>query len=279
MRFRTWLTNIGTAALFPTMAAGTVATEDLPFQFHDGLIWLQVQARESAKPLNFLLDSGAGVSVINLTTAHELGLKLGRRVTVQGVHQTTTGFWPEHLSAKANSVSLPENFLAIDLNEFSRACKCAVDGLLGADFFRDRLVQIDFAARKIRLLATDSLSGMNNTVPLRVKNNALLAPIRVNGGHTQWVRLDTGCAGALHWVTSKVSAGKSGSELAVALTRISIPMAQTTVSLGKARFEAVPTGLHEDRIFDGEAGLLGTGILSRFRSVTIDARSGRLVLE
>jgi hypothetical protein len=52
----------------------------LPFESAGGLVWLRVEVPQSTGPLNFLLDSGASASVINLPTAKELGLKLGQRV-------------------------------------------------------------------------------------------------------------------------------------------------------------------------------------------------------
>ena len=39
-----------------------------------------------SKPLNFLLDSGAGISAIDLRTARTLGVLLGSRQTVLGVN-------------------------------------------------------------------------------------------------------------------------------------------------------------------------------------------------
>jgi predicted aspartyl protease len=38
----------------------------------------------SGEPLNFLLDSGAGASVLDLTVARRLGLELGESQNVQG---------------------------------------------------------------------------------------------------------------------------------------------------------------------------------------------------
>ncbi len=67
--------------------------------------------------------------------------------------------------------------------------------------------------------------------------------------------------------------------MAIALAEISIPQTKTSVSIGKYEFENVPTGLHEAAIFPGEAGLLGNGLLSRFSTVTIDAKAGRVTLE
>jgi hypothetical protein len=64
----------------------------------------------------------------------------------------------------------------------------------------------------------------------------------------------------------------------VALSRIEVGTSRTTVQLGATRFEQVETGTYERPIFAGEAGLLGNGLLSRFGSVTVDERRGRVIL-
>ncbi len=66
-------------ALLRAEAAPTTLTE-FPFEFREGLLWVEVNVPQSKKPLNFLVDTGAGVSVINLSTAKRIGLKLGREV-------------------------------------------------------------------------------------------------------------------------------------------------------------------------------------------------------
>ena len=113
---------------------------------------------------------------------------------------------------------------------------------------------------------------------MRKEHGAFLVPIGVNGADPKWVRLDTGCAAALHWVTPGARAKSLDHRVSVALTKLSVPQTQATVQLGEVRFEGVTTGLHEKQIFPGEAGLLGVGLLSRFSSVTIDGGAGRLLL-
>jgi hypothetical protein len=66
---------------------------------------------------------------------------------------------------------------------------------------------------------------------------------------------------------------------AVALSSLSIATSFTQVQLGSDTFPEVPTGLHRKEIFPGEAGLLGNGLLSRYRSVIIDWKSSRLFLK
>jgi hypothetical protein len=258
-------------------APGTLA--ELPFQFREGFLWVEVKIPQSEKPLNFLVDTGAGVSAINLSAAKRIGLKLGQEVMVHGVETTLTGYWQQQMTAKAGDVRLPSEYLAVDLEKLSRSCERPVDGLLGADFFRGRVVQIDFDAQKIRLLKPQRGRSPGDSLPLEFRPCGMRVPITVNGHSRQWVRLDTGCATPLQWVTSDVKPEQcSNRQMAIGLTEISIPQTKAAVGLGEYKFQDVPTGLHQQAIFPGEAGLLGNGLLSRFSSVTIDCKRGRLIL-
>ena len=77
-------------------------------------------------------------------------------------------------------------------------------------------------------------------------------------------------------MTSKVQPQKCTSKVAIGLGQLTIPQSATTVSLAGQTFHDVLTGLHREAIFDGEKGLLGNGLLSRFETVTFDSRSGRI---
>lgn len=266
------------AALYSAVAVLSAPTQ-FPFEFHRGLIWVRVNVPLSPEPLNFLLDSGAGVSVINLRTAKRLGIKLGQRVNVRGVGSSAEGFWPLRLKATAGGVELPKECLSVDLAELSKVCECGVDGLLGADFFQDRVVQIDFAESKILLLTSSHATGAVSVVKLNVHRGALLASVRVDGSKPQWLRVDTGCASPLQWVVSGRKTAARHSGVSVGLTELNIPATMTTVTVGSVTFDSVPTGMHQKPIFSGESGLLGIGLLSRFERVTFDAKAGRLVLE
>jgi hypothetical protein len=65
---------------------------EFPFEFREGLLWVQVQASESEKSLNFLLDTGAKASVVNLETAKELRLPQGHPAQVLGVGVSMDAF-------------------------------------------------------------------------------------------------------------------------------------------------------------------------------------------
>jgi len=274
---RLWTLVFFVAALSRPQAA-PVTLAEIPFQYREGLLWIEVSISQSEKPLNFLLDTGAGISTINLATAKRISLKLGQEVTVRGVETTLKGHWQQHMFAKAGGVRLPSEYLAVDLEKLSHSCELPVDGLIGADFFRGRIVQIDFDAQKIRLLKPQKGEESKEGLPLELRPCGMRVPINVDGHSNQWVRLDTGCATALQWVTSDVP-DQCTHQMAIGLAEISIPQTKTTVSIGENQFEDIPTGLHESAIFPGESGLLGNGLLSRFSTITIDAKAGRVILE
>ncbi len=266
------------AAALAGVQAASVSLAEFPFEFREGLLWVEVNVPQSKKPLNFLVDTGAGVSVINLSTAKRIGLKLGREVMVHGVQTMLTGYWQQRMLARVGEVELPQEYLAVDLDKLSSSCERPVDGLVGADFFRNRVVQIDFDENKIRLLKPAKGKKSEVSLPLQLRPCGMRVPITVNGHDRQWVRLDTGCATALQWVTSDVRPKQCGRKMAIGLAEISIPQSATTVGIGGQEFGNVPTGLHETAIFPGEAGLLGNGLLSRFSTVTINARACRVIL-
>jgi hypothetical protein len=205
-------------------------------------------------------------------------LELGPKVSVTAVATTLTGHWPVRLSAKAGEFELPGEYLAVDLSKLSGACSRSVDGLVGADFFRDRVVEIDYTAQKLGVLAASPPDAGSNAIPLEARPCGFRVAVSVNGGGSQWVRVDTGCATAFQWVTSKERAERCTSKLAVGLAELSIPQTMTGVRIGNHYLDAVPTGLHRKAIFPGESGLLGNGLLARFGVVTIDTKSGRLIL-
>jgi len=259
-------------------AAPLTATNGIAFEYSEGLLWVQIEIPQSARPLNFLFDTGAEVSVINADTVAALGLSAGGKIQVQGVQTTTTGHWPVRLAAKAGNLDLPKNYLSLDLSQLAQSCNRPLDGLLGADFIQGKVVEIDFESHRLRFCDGISPAKSDIKLPLKISGKCFCAPVRVNHQKQQWVRLDTGCATALQWVTSNAEARTGPARPAIGLAGLAIPQVQTTVSLGGQQFDQVPTGLHRRAIFSGEAGLLGNGLLSRFKTVTIDTKSARLVL-
>jgi hypothetical protein len=166
--------------------------------------------------------------------------------------------------------------LAIDLSSVSAGCPRKIDGLLGADFFRSRVVIVDFAASKIRLPGAAEIPPGSEVLSISSRNGAMCVKVCVGNCQPGWMRLDTGCNSAVQFAP----AGGGSSMLpgaSVGLTTAGVRYVQADVRLGDERLAQVKVGVHSEPIFSGESGLLGTGLLSRFKSVTFDAPSNRVI--
>jgi hypothetical protein len=253
------------------------AATEIPCDYRAGMIWMQVRATGQARPLNFLLDSGAGSSVLDVACARGLGLKLGRAEAVQGVGGRCTAYRVNGFTAEVGGLPVAASLLALDLGSISASCGRAVDALLGLDFFRGRVVQIDYAAGKIRLLGRDEIPAAGAQIlRLTTRHDVLCVRVGVNGSTPQWMRLDTGCSSGVEWVAGRGSA-REHARTSVAAAVGSRRSIEAEVVLGAERLPGVKVGLHDAPIFAGESGLLGNGLLSKFR-VTVDAAKSRLIL-
>jgi hypothetical protein len=249
------------------------AARDIPFDFVDG--YILVHASVDAQPVTLLLDSGASASVMNVEAARRLHLALGEGQAVDGVEADGTAFEMERVTPKVGGFALPVVGLAIDLRNAEQLCSERVDGLIGAEFFKGRVTQIDYANRRLRILDKAPVDG--ESLALRARNGVFCVPVSVNGSKPRWTRLDTGCNDALHWVVPRTATGPQRRGVSIGFITNTDDETLVTVGLGRLTLPHVETALHGKAIFPGEAGLLGSEVLSQYR-VTVDARGGHVWL-
>ncbi len=254
------------------VAAQGAAGADVPIALHDGLVWADVDC--GGTHLHFVVDTGAASSCINLAAARRLGIRLGDDLTVVGVGGRTTGYQCTGFHATVGGMRLPREVVALDLSGPSRGCRQEIDGLIGADFFRGKVVRIDYASG---LLSRVEEAPAGSGTPLRFEDGVICVPVAVNGKQARWTRLDTGCTEALYWCDG-ADCRRKGSRESVALASWGGSAIPAEVTVGTARLDDVPVRIRDREIFPGEAGLLGNGALSRYR-VTIDGIGKRLLLE
>jgi predicted aspartyl protease len=258
-------------------AGSLFASAPIPFEYRDGMIWVKVSVAGRKERLNFLLDSGAGASVIDIVAARKVGLKLGDRQTVLGAGGRSVAFRVDGFRAQAADVAVACSLLALDLSAPSAGCHQRIDGLLGGDFLRDHIVEINFAAQTLRLLRRDEVNtGGYDALHLTRRNDTLCAQISVDGNAPEWLRLDTGCNTSLEWVVSGDRARNLGNASA-ASNASSVREIETNVLMGGVRIDAVKTGVHREQMFADESGLIGNGLLSKF-TIIIDAAGQRCLL-
>lgn len=266
------------SALLPCLGAVAAEPPEIPFEFADGFIRVQVEVPVSSTPLNMLLDSGASVSVLNITTAQRLNVPMGDPLSIRGVASDASAYEIAPLPAAMSGVEAGAITLVADMSHANSLCAEPIDGLIGVDFFRDRVVQIDYTKRCLRLLPRPPKAKGALRLPVKLINDVACVAVGVNGSSARWTRLDTGCNDSLHWVIPKHNRDKKPRTASIGFVTDANDIAPASVSLGSRIMDSVPTALHGRAFFDGEAGLLGNGLLSRFK-VTLDWPGQSLILE
>ncbi|HEU0298127.1 MAG TPA: retropepsin-like aspartic protease, partial [Longimicrobium sp.] len=176
----------------------------IPFGYEAGHVVLPVRVNGSA-PLRFILDTGFPVSAIDLQAARAVGLRLGAGPDLSGVGPATV----RGMQARGTRLQLPGvPSLRLDVAVFPMHALATqgggrVDGVLGMDVVRRWGVEIDYAARTLRLHAPGSYGcGSGCAVVPWVRGGGewfVTALVLVDGRPPVRgrFRLDTGSGGAL----------------------------------------------------------------------------------
>jgi len=147
----------------------------------------------------FILDSGADSMVIDQKTADSLALpKIGKEsvVGVGGVVQvpfrTTSTFTLGPATMK------DVNFLEVDLHQLSDIFKVKLAGIVGFDFFRRFIVQIDLKAPSVEVdNVTDFHLQRGDWSKMEFSSGNPVVQASFEGDHKAWFRLDTGANGSV----------------------------------------------------------------------------------
>ena len=180
------------------------APVEVPFEFVHNQIVVQVKIGDKG-PYSMLLDTDTDPSAIDLATARELGLRLDSRsfpATGGGAEANLVRLTRLPTVELGGVIAKDVTTGAIDLKKLSAKLELPVHGVLGFSFLKDRIVQIDYAASKIRFYSESPYIGIQNSpntvnkiaVAFRYDEGVLIDSIFINGQKLK-ATLDTGSSG------------------------------------------------------------------------------------
>jgi membrane-associated protease RseP (regulator of RpoE activity) len=270
----------------------------IPFQSSNNIIFLKATVNGS-KPLSFILDTGAGGSVINEKRAKELGFKL------EGETEATTGDGAvkaaliKSAEVSFSGVKLSDlTLVTIDLSGLEAGIGRRIDGILSYDVFERYVVEFDYAARKVKLHEPKSYkySGNGQVIPITIDDNRPFIRGRVTQSGSKSAEgkfeFDTGQVGAVtlgESFTTKNELLKSAGKT-VQLTTGAILAGRSNVQTGRIQKLQLGGFVVNNPVTNfvqgnrGEAdtsdyaGQIGGEILRRFR-VVVDYSRKQVILE
>ena len=273
----------------------------VPFELVNRHIVLAATVNGSA-PLSFVLDTGDQVGVIDLERARQLGLPLGRELRVGGVGASQmTGYVLTGVTFVVPALpQAPQRLaLALPLTPLATRLGHEFDGIMGADFIRQFVVEIDYARRTVALHdpAAFAYDGPGESVPIRFNAaghpliDAVVTPLGgepiagrflIDIGSGGSVALHSPFASAHHLPAAgdktirAIGLSGAGGEGTGRFGRIAaLTIGRVTLTRPTALFSADTAGAFADATI---AGNIGFDILRRFR-LFLDYSRQRIIFE
>ena len=135
---------------------------------------IYLKACVGGQELDFILDTGAGNTSLDLNTAKRLGVKLGATFSVGGAGPSRVSAArvdDASVSIEGSSITQPV-VSAIDLSRLPRLEGHRIDGILGYDFISRYVVAIDYARHELRIYDQPAFDydGPGASVPVTLIN-------------------------------------------------------------------------------------------------------------
>src|SRR5688572_27154300 len=163
---------LAAAAQAPQAAKPAAQPIEIPFELVTRHIVLKVRVNNS-RPLSFILDTGDKFAVIELNRAKELGLDLHGQVRLSGAGaETSTGAFVRGSSFTLQGLpgfSQPVR-LALPIGRLALRFGHDLDGIIGTDFIKEFVVEIDYQARVMRLhdKSKFTYNGRGAVIPIQM---------------------------------------------------------------------------------------------------------------
>ena len=273
----------------------------IPFDLVTRHIMLKIKVNNS-RPLSFVFDTGDKVGIIDIVRAKELGLNLDGQVGVGGAGAGRLN-GARVQDAKWSIVGF-EDFsqplsLAIPLGNIAARFGHDMDGIIGSDFIRQFVVEVDYEARLLKLHDKSNFkyTGAGESIPIQLNQQGF--PIiegEVTPEGSKPVRasfvLDLGSGGALALHTPFVTEHQLLNEKSKSIRAIGVGGSggQSTgrfgrvaeLKIGSFKVSNPSTYFSEDKsgafATTALAGNIGQRIAAKFK-VFLDYENRRIIFE
>ena len=263
------------------LPAGRKATDWLAVDLHQKR-YVYLRGEVNGVATDIVLDSGAGMTVLDGALAKELGLRVEGELEARGTGGNVGAGIVSGVTVKLAGMEVgPLPAAVIDLSGVGRRVGRPLPVILGKEIFHALVVDLDYPGSRIRFLDAasfryDGPGRKLDLIPAEDGHKSLR--LAIEGGEPVVVGLDTGQGGALsvfrHYadergflsgrpVSERRGGGVGGATTMKVATLRSVTIAGYELKGVPAAFQATDVrGAFDTKRQEGN---LGAGILSRFR--------------
>lgn len=269
------------------------SSTDIPFKYIQRHIYIPARIGDMEREFLFLLDSGAGMTVIDSILASEMELPLGGKIPGAGAGGMADFHMTRIPGLKIRGIGFSDQtVISYPISRLTRHFSgVEVGGVIGYDFLSRFVTRIDYEKHTISFFEPDSFkpTGPATVLDAPLLHNVFSSEVLIDEKHGGTFLLDTGANSSVlqrnfveenelmrnRKVLNIVIQGAGGAEEA-ALSRFD------ALSIGGVHIKrpVLALSLSERGIgaFEGMDGIIGNDILERF-ILTLDYGKQRVLLE
>ena len=170
----------------------------VPIEIYQGHIYLS--AKVNGREVPALLDSGASVIVVNAPDGPGLGINASGSETGHGLQGSATSGMAQAVSVAIGNLTVKSDRVAMpDLTRIVQQLHRPLAVVIGGEFFRDAIVDIDFARKRLEFRKPSALkvSKTDQVVPLHEEDGLRVASVQIEGRPAE-MTFDLGNGGSMN---------------------------------------------------------------------------------
>jgi len=192
--FKIFCRNAHTSALFILISlySNSVFAEWIPFDLKNGHIIIDIEF--NGVESTAMLDTGAEINAVSIlyVDKYNEGIEKGRKIRVKGVNG---------VMQRQTYRNIPVNIFGADV-ELDNLVEAGLGGhaiLLGAPFFRNLIVQIDYPNSRLQVFPKKTIDlDKHENLDIKRDKSSTLPNVKVTVGDANiWLTLDTGSNGGI----------------------------------------------------------------------------------
>jgi hypothetical protein len=141
--------------------------DKVPFRIVENLIFVELCVNDCKQPLNFLFDSGAGITVVDTKVAEQLLIKVDSESNIR-----TAGKSLLSQESTSNTIKIGEhikldgvNLVLMNLSHIGEYLKTNVDGVIGFDLLNQYIVETHIDYKEVRFYEFNNFIYMGASEP------------------------------------------------------------------------------------------------------------------
>lgn len=143
------------------------AIESVPIDLVDNLIFVDVFINKHNKPLHFLFDTGAGITVIDSNISIKINLSISDTISIGTAGKTIKSELSELNQVRLGKMLILNNvsIATMDLSHLSKYLKTNVDGVIGNELLQNLVTETNIDALKMSFYNFENYKYIDNGTP------------------------------------------------------------------------------------------------------------------